>query len=121
MALGQVDDHGERLVDDGEVLILVEDFERDVLRRRLRPLGLGQLDRDAIADARLVAGPLGDSIDGDAAGLDRPLNDRAAEVGELQHEVLVEAQAEALRLDLHLDRSADRRCQDEQFVFVVFR
>ena len=54
--LGRVHHHVGRLVDDGEVLVLVEDFERDVLGDRHGCVGSGRHDADLVAGAHLVAG-----------------------------------------------------------------
>ena len=49
-------DQPGRLVDDDQLVILVEDVERDVLALRLGRLRLGQLDGDCLAGAQLAVG-----------------------------------------------------------------
>src|SRR5690606_2542288 len=61
--LGGVDDHVGGLVDDGEVLVLVEDLEVDVLGDRLGARRLGRGDADDVAVADAVAGLGGLAVD----------------------------------------------------------
>ena len=49
VALGGMDDHVERLVDDGQELVLVEDVERNVFRHGQIVSGFRQPDANLIA------------------------------------------------------------------------
>jgi hypothetical protein len=88
-----VDHHAGGLVDDGEVLVFVENFERDVLGDGVERGGLrGAFDLDGLAAAELLFGLGGMTVDADLAGFDEELDAGAADVGECLGEVLVEAE-----------------------------
>ncbi len=71
-----MDDHSGRLVDDGEVLVLVDDIERYVLG--LEPCGrsLDQIDLDGVALAEPVRRLDRPVIDQHVFVLDQPLQPR---------------------------------------------
>ena len=56
VAGARMDDQPGRLVDDDQVVVLVENVERDVLALRLGRLRLGQVDSDGFARFQLAAG-----------------------------------------------------------------
>src|SRR5262249_48099876 len=97
------DHHVGRLVDDGEVLVLVEHLERDVLGDGQVVGGRRQLDADFVFAADAVAGLDRLAVDEDVAGLDGLLKQGAGKVGELNGEVGVEPAARGFAPDDQLD------------------
>jgi hypothetical protein len=88
-----VDHHAGGLVDDGEVLVFVEDFERDVFGDGVEGGGLrGAFDLDGFAAVEFLLRLGGVAVDADLAGLDEELDPGAGDVGEGLGEVLVEAE-----------------------------
>ena len=70
------------LVEHDQVVILIEDFERDILANRFGILGLGHDQLDPVARMDLVLGlPRGDIVDGDRTGLDQRLEAAAGDIG----------------------------------------
>src|SRR5438552_11247460 len=106
VSLGRVDDHVGRLVDDGEVFILVENLERNIL-------GHGQFvgrfrwpHADLVAVANLVTRLGRVAVDQHAAGVDDFAQDGPAQVGEHLDEILIEAEALDLALGGEVNGSA---------------
>ena len=88
-----VDHHAGGLVDDGEVLVFVEDVEGDVFGDGVERRGLrGAFDLDGFAAVEFLLGLGGMAVDADLAGFDEELDAGAADVGEGLGEVLVEAE-----------------------------
>ncbi len=90
-----VDHHAGGLVDDGEVLVFVEDVEGDVFGdgvERLRGWGAPSISM-ASPPCELLLGLGGLAVDADLAGFDEELDAGAADVGDGLGEVLVEAEA----------------------------
>jgi hypothetical protein len=88
-----VDHHAGGFVDDGEVLIFVEDVERDVFRdgverRRLR----SAFDLDGFAAVKLLLWLGRVAVEADLTGFDEELNAGSADIGKGLGEVLVEAE-----------------------------
>ena len=52
----RMDHHACRLVDDDQVLVLIQDFQRDVLRLRLGIVGFGHLQHDDVIGLEAVIG-----------------------------------------------------------------
>ena len=88
-----VDHHAGGLVDDGEVLVFVEDLEGDVFGDGVEGCGLrGAFDLDGLAAVEFLFGLGGVAVDADLAGFDEELDAGAGDVGEGLGEVLVEAE-----------------------------
>ena len=88
-----VDHHAGGLVDDGEVLVFVEDVEGDVLGDGVERRGLrGAFDLDRFAAVELLFGLGGIAVDADLAGFDEKLDAGAADVGQSLGEVEIEAE-----------------------------
>ncbi len=78
MAGGGVDDEPGRLVDDDEMLVLVDDVERDVLALDGQIFRRGRVERDGRPRGELARGVARDlAVDEDAAVLDQRLEPRA--------------------------------------------
>src|SRR5262249_55947018 len=91
VAAGGMDYHVERLVNDGQMLILIEDLQRNLLRDRRFMRRFGKLEKNLVVVAHLVAG-LGDAaVDSDRAGVDALANERPAKVRELGGKKLIQA------------------------------
>ena len=89
-----VNHHAGGLVDDGEVVVLVEDVERNVLGSGVKGCGVGlALDLDLLAAVELELGGGDGSVDADLAGVDEQLHAGAADVRQGLGEVGVQAQA----------------------------
>src|SRR5579871_1060649 len=89
-----VDHHASGLVDDGEVLVFVEDLEGDVLGKGVEGRRVwGAFNLDLLAAVKFLFGLGGSAGDADLAVLDEELDTGAADVGDGLGEVLVEAQA----------------------------
>ena len=77
-----MDDDAGRLVDDDQVVVLVEDVERDVLALRRGGFRLGHVDGDLVAGRELALGLVDDlAADADGALLDQRLDAAARQVG----------------------------------------
>ena len=88
-----VDHHAGGLVDDGEVVVFVDDVERDVFGEGVEGFGArGAFDLDGLAADELLFGLGGLAVDADLAGFDEELDAGAGDVGDGLGEVLVEAQ-----------------------------
>ena len=109
VSLGGMDHHVERLVDDGEILVLVENVEREYLRAPDRGGAARGARCDAVADTHLEARLDRRVIQEHAFGLDGLLQQRAAEIGEQAGKILVKTSAGGFLLDDEIDRSADSR------------
>jgi hypothetical protein len=91
-----VDHHAGGLVDDGEVLVFVEDFEGDVFGDGVEGGGArGAFDLDGFAAVELLFGLGGVAVDADLAGFDEELDARAGDVGEGLSEALGEILVQA--------------------------
>jgi hypothetical protein len=87
-----VNHHAGRFVDDGEVLVLVDDVEGDVFGDGVEGWRLwGAFDLDGLAAVELVFGLGGFAVDADLLVFDEELDAGATDVGEGLGEVLVEA------------------------------
>jgi hypothetical protein len=94
-----VDHHACGFVDDGEVLVLVEDVEGDVLGDGVEWRWLwGAFDLDGFAAVELLLGLGGVAVDPDLTGFDEELDAGAADVGDGLGEVLVEAEVSGGRV-----------------------
>ena len=98
VSLGRVDDHVGRLVDDGEVFILVENLQRNILGHGQFMGRLGRPDADLVAVADLVARLGRVAVDQYAAGIDDFAQDGPAQIGEHLDKILIEAEALELAL-----------------------
>jgi hypothetical protein len=88
-----VDHHAGGFVDDGEVLVFVEDFEGDVFGDGVEGGGLrGAFDFDGFAAVEFVFGLGGVAVYADLAGFDEKLDAGSGDVGEGVGEVLVETE-----------------------------
>ena len=88
-----VDHHAGGFVDDGEVLVFVEDVEGDVLGDGVeRGRVGGAFDLDGLAAVEFLLGLGGVAVDADLAGFDEELDAGAADVGDGLREILVEAE-----------------------------
>ena len=72
-----------------------------------------------VADANLVAGFGRPVVDGDAARLDRFLNQRAAKVGILGREILVESLARGFSLHREVNGPADAGNGEDLLIQIV--
>src|SRR5712691_148245 len=75
-----VHDHSRGLVDDKEVLILVDDLERDFFGLSVRAVGLGDLELDHVAGGDSIRRICGLAIDRDQVALDQARGRRAAQI-----------------------------------------
>ena len=93
VACSGVDHHACGLVDDGEVLVFVEDVEGDVFRGGVEGRGLGSaFDLDGFAAVEFLLRLGGVAVDADLTGFDEELDAGAGDVGQGLGEILVEAQ-----------------------------
>src|SRR6185503_11477131 len=97
------------------------DVERDVLGHRQVVLRLRELDAKLFAVTDLVAGLAWFAVHEHMAAVDRVLDDTAAEVGELQREVPVEAHAFGPDFDVDVDRPPTRNPRRGRRGLVVFQ
>ena len=74
MAGGGMHHHPLRLVDQDHVVILVQDIQRDLLRRDLRRLRVRDVADDAVPRFQLPVALRGGTVHGDAAFLDQLLH-----------------------------------------------
>jgi hypothetical protein len=87
-----VNHHAGRFVDDGEMLVFVEDFEGDVFGGGVEGRGLGgAFDLDGFAAVEFLFWFGGVTVDADLAGFDEELDAGSGDVGESLGEVLIEA------------------------------
>ena len=106
--------HARSLVDDREVVVLVDDVEREVFGFGAKGGGLGiAFDVDLLAAAKLVA-RLGDgAVDGDLAVVDEQLHAAAADVregfGEIGVDTHFAAAASAMKLRMPASGSRSSR------------
>jgi hypothetical protein len=75
-----VDDHPGGLVDHGEVFVLVDDVQRDLLGPHLHGVGLGNLEVDGVAGGNAVRGVGRVPVDKDEVAFDQASGRGAAEV-----------------------------------------
>jgi hypothetical protein len=88
-----VDHHSSGLVDDGEVLVFVEDVEGDVLGDGVEGRGLGRaFDLDGFATVEFLFGLGRIAIDADLACFDEELDAGSGDVREGLGEVEIEAE-----------------------------
>jgi hypothetical protein len=77
-----VDHHAGGFVDDGEVLVFVEDLEGDVFGDGVERGGLrGTFDLDGFAAVEFLFGLGGVAVDADLVGFDEKLDAGAGDVG----------------------------------------
>ena len=79
-----------RLVDDDDVVVLIDNVERDILALRLRRHRLGDVDCDRISSGDMISGVAdGGAFGGDGAGQNQRLQPRARQAfdGARQHAV----------------------------------
>jgi hypothetical protein len=89
----RVDHHAGRLVDDGQVLVLMENVEGNVFSYSVERCWMWRaLDLDRFAAVELLFGLCRVSVDAHLAGFDEELHAGPADVGESLSEVLVEAE-----------------------------
>src|SRR5215472_13491279 len=92
-----VDHHAGGLVDDGEVLVFVEDVEGYVLGEGMEGWRVGcAFDLDGLAAVEFLFGFGGGSVDPDLVVLDEELDACAGDVGDGLGEILIKAQAGSL-------------------------
>jgi hypothetical protein len=88
-----VDHHAGRFIYDGEVLVFVEDVQRDVFGCGVERRGVrAAFDLDRFAAMKLLFGLGGVAVDANLIGLDKELNADARDVWKGLSEVLVEAE-----------------------------
>ena len=78
-----MDDHSRPLVDHGQVLVLVNDLQRDGLRLQLDGTGGNEADVNVLSTLDSVTGLAGASFDPDVAGLNQRLNLGPAPAGKM--------------------------------------
>ena len=96
---GGVDDEADGFVDDEEFVVLVDDVEGDVLGEDFGGVRFGDFDGDDVAGGNVVFGFGGEVVEEDVPGLQKGLDARPREFGEMGGEKNVEAFA-----NLVLDR-----------------
>src|ERR1700722_17595168 len=96
VALGGVNDHVARLVDEGEEFVLIQHIKGDIFGKGGGMGRLGRFDVDVVAGPNPVAGLGGGAIYRDLAGFDALLNLRSAQIGELDDDVGVKTSAMSL-------------------------
>jgi len=80
VARGRMHHEAAGLVDDDDIVILVDDIERDILRPRLGRDGLGDVDCDRIAGGDMISGVANRGIfNGYLAGEDQRLQPRSGQ------------------------------------------
>jgi hypothetical protein len=88
-----VDHHAGGFVDDGKILVFVEDFEGDVFGDGMEWGGLrGAFDLDGFAAVELLFWLGGVAVDANLAGFDEELDAGSGDVGESVGEVLVQTE-----------------------------
>ena len=91
IAGGRMHDQADGLIDHEEVVILEEDIKGDVLGDDFGRLGIGEMNRDAVARRNGSFGTGFLVIEEDVPVLEERLNARAGELREFPSEVEVEA------------------------------
>jgi len=86
----RVYDHPGRLVDDSEVLVLVNDVQRDLLRAGLHDVSLRYLEVDDIPDFDAIRRSGGKTVEHGEVTLDQPPCRRPAELRDLLGEKAIE-------------------------------
>ncbi len=97
VAMGGVDHHAAGLVEDGEVIVLVENGEGKILRLGFSGFVGWDFDRDFLATGDFVAGLGGSPVDGGCAFLDESLEPGAGEIRQADAKEAVEALAGLFR------------------------
>ena len=97
VAMGGVDHHAAGLVEDGEVIVLVENGEGKILRLRFGGFVRRDFDRDFLAAGDFMTGLGGASVDGGRAFLDESLEPGAGEIRQADAKEAVEALAGLFR------------------------
>jgi hypothetical protein len=85
-----VDDHPGRLVDHGQIFVLIEDLERNRLRHGFRHVRLGDLEFDDVARRYAVGGIGALPVDPDEVALDQARGGRPAQVAGMLGEKAVQ-------------------------------
>src|SRR5256886_7500196 len=86
----RVDDHAGGLVDDRDVVVLVNDVQRDLLRAGLHDIRLGDLEVDDVSGSHAVRRVGGVTVDQDEVTLDEPRGRGAAQLWGLLGEKAIE-------------------------------
>ena len=98
----RMDDHAGALVEDDQIVILEEDFQREVLRGVVERDGFGDDDGDAVAEFHGVARLGGAAVELDVLLADERLDARAGKVRKAGGEEGVDALARTvIDLDFH--------------------
>ena len=78
VARGRMHDQPLRLVDDDDVVVLIDNVERDILALRLRRHRFGDVDCDRIAGSDMISGVAdGGALGGDGTGQNQRFQPRA--------------------------------------------
>src|SRR5712671_3631859 len=99
MAGGGMDDHARGLVDDRQVVVLIENVERNLFRGRVRDVSLRDLELDHVTHAYAIRGIGRVAVDPDQVALDQPRRGRAAQVDRVLGQEAVQARGRGLRYD----------------------
>jgi len=83
IACGRMDDEAHRFVDDDQILVLMQDVERNVLGREACWLRLGKSYRNGITGGHRCSRPYLFAVEEDVSLLQEGLDTRAGEFGEL--------------------------------------
>ena len=106
-----VDDHTRRLVDDRDVLVLINDVERDLLRPGFDDVSLGNLEFDDVPGHHPVGRIRRASIDENEVTFDQPCGRGAAQLGRLFGQESIEPGRRGRR-----DQLAGRRSRKEAII-----
>src|SRR5450631_451113 len=93
----RVNDHTRRLVDDGKVLVLVKDLERDRLCGGVRDVSLRDLEIHDVARRHAIRRIGGSAVDADEMALDQTRGGRAAEVFSVLREKAIQPRSRGRR------------------------
>ena len=106
-----VDDHAGGFVEDHEVVVLEQDFERDFLRLIVEGDGFGEDDGDFVAQLDPVARLGGVAVDLDELLADEGLDAGARQVGKAGGEKSIDALARTVfDYDFHAASLSVRKC-----------
>lgn len=108
---GGMDDHAGGFVEDDEVVVFEQDFQRDVLRCVVQRDGFGHDDGDAVAELYGIARLGGVAVDLDVLLADERLDPRAGKIRETGGEKGVDALTRIVfDKDFHAASLAGRKC-----------
>src|SRR6266542_2917590 len=99
VAGGRMHDDAGRLVEDQQVVVFVENVERDVFGLGIRRAGFGPVDGNRFARPRLMGGFDGSPVDLDVSLVNQPLNGAPRDGGEAGGKEFVEPFAGQRLLD----------------------